>query len=81
MAKKEIKPIVDFPFGAENYRLMLIGIGVIVLGTVLMAGGGSDSPGVWNPAIFSFQRITLSPILIVLGLVIEVYAILKKSAS
>ena len=79
MAKKEIKPVNDFPFGKENFRLMLIGIGVIVLGIILMSGGGTKDPSIWDPSIFSFRRITLAPILMVLGLVIEIFAILKKS--
>lgn len=69
----------DFAFGKENYKLMLIGIGVIILGFALMAGGGSNDPNVFNPEIFSFRRITLAPIVVVLGLGIEVWAIIKKS--
>jgi len=78
--KKEIKRgVVDFAFGRENYMLMLIGIGLIVLGFVLMSGGGSGDPAVWNPDIFSFRRITLAPVLVILGFVVEVIAIVKKS--
>lgn len=80
MAKKEApKPIVDFPFGKENYMLMLTGIAVIFIGFFLMTGGGSDDPSVWNPEIFNFRRITLAPLLVVIGFVIEVFAIIKKS--
>jgi len=80
MAKKEIKsPQQDFAFGKENYIIMLIGIVVIFIGFACMAGGSSSDPAVFNPEIFSFRRITLAPILVVLGFVIEVYAILKKS--
>ena len=81
MAKKEIKPVVDFPFGKENFRLMLISIGIIILAMICMSGGGDKDPAVWDPSIFNFQRITLSPILFVLGLLIGVYAILKKSKT
>ena len=80
MAKKELKDHTqDFAFGKENYTIMLIGIGVIILGFICMSGGGSKDPGVFDPDIFSFRRITLAPILVVLGFVIEIYAVLKKS--
>ena len=68
-----------FALGPGNYRLMLIGFAVIVLGFVLMAGGGSDDPvHVFNERMFSFRRITLAPILILAGFVFEVYAIMKR---
>ena len=78
MAKKEIKPVQDFAFTKENYRWMLIGIAVLILGYLLMSGGGSPDPHVYNPEMMNFRRITLAPIVIVLGFVIEVYAILLK---
>jgi hypothetical protein len=68
----------EFAFGKENYRLMLIGLAFIVVGFLLMIGGGSDDPKVFNPEIFSFRRLTLSPILILAGYVIEIFAIMKK---
>ncbi len=67
-----------FIFGKKNYILMIGGIALMVLGYILMAGGGSDDPEVFNPAIFSFQRIGLAPLLVVAGLVLEVYAIMTK---
>jgi hypothetical protein len=80
MAKKEIKqPQQDFAFGRENYMIMFIGIAFIFFGFVCMSGGSSPDPNVFDPDIFSFRRITLAPILVILGFVIEVYAILKKS--
>ena len=79
MAKKETKSTIDFPSGGENYVLMLIGIVVIFIGFALMAGGGSDDPAVWNPEIFSARRITVAPIVVMIGFVIEVVAIVKKS--
>jgi Protein of unknown function (DUF3098) len=69
---------VDLAFGKENYRLLLIGLAFIVAGFVLMIGGGSDNPKVFNEAIFNFQRITLAPLLILAGYVIEIFAIMKK---
>ncbi len=72
----EKKPM--FAFGKENYRLLLIGLAVIVLGFILMIGGGSDDPNKFNFALFNFQRLTLAPILILAGFVIEIFAIMKK---
>ncbi|MDP4281094.1 MAG: DUF3098 domain-containing protein [Bacteroidota bacterium] len=68
----------QFAFGKENYRLLLIGLVFIVAGFLLMIGGGSKDPNVFNPDIFSFRRITLAPILILAGYVIEIFAIMKK---
>ncbi|HKI90566.1 MAG TPA: DUF3098 domain-containing protein [Draconibacterium sp.] len=82
MAKKE-KESKDtgFALGKENYKLMIIGFVVIVVGFVLMAGGGSDDPKVFNPDIFSFRRITLAPVLLLFGFLFEIYAIMKKPKS
>ncbi len=66
----------DFVFGKKNYIMMGIGLAVIALGFILMAGGGSDDPNVFNPEIYSFRRIRLAPTLVLLGFGIEVYAIL-----
>ncbi len=66
-------------FTKENYKWMLIGLVIMTLGFFLMAGGKSPDPNVFNDAeIYSFRRITLAPILIVAGLVIEIFAIIKK---
>lgn len=62
----------------KNYILLIAGLVVIVIGMVLMAGGGSDDPNVFNYDMFSWRRITLAPILIVGGFAFEVYALLKK---
>jgi len=67
-----------FAFGKENYRLLLIGLVVILIGFLLMIGGGSDDPNVFSEDIFSFRRMTLAPILILVGYGIEIYAIMKK---
>ena len=53
-------------------------MGVIILGMILMAGGGSDNPEVFNYEMFSWRRITLAPILIVGGFAFEIYAIMKR---
>nr|WP_321354480.1 DUF3098 domain-containing protein [uncultured Draconibacterium sp.] len=80
MAKKnkEVKETVGFALGKENYKLIAIGFAVIVVGFILMAGGGSDDPNVFSEDIFSFRRITLAPILLLLGFGFEIYAIMKK---
>jgi hypothetical protein len=66
------------PLGRGNYVLMLIGVGVILTGFVLMAGGGSDDRTVFNPAMFSFRRVTLAPILVIAGFAVEVWAIMRR---
>ena len=65
-----------FIFGKKNYQFMLIGIAFIALGFILMAGGGSDDPNMWNPEIFNFRRIRVAPTLVLIGFAIEIYAIL-----
>lgn len=67
------------PFGRDNYLWVLIGIAFILIGFLLMIGGGSDNPDVFNEAIFSFRRLTLAPILVLAGFGIEIYAIMKKT--
>ncbi len=66
------------PLTRRNYILLAAGFAVIVLGFVLMAGGGSDSPDEFDYAMFSWRRITLAPILVIGGFVVEIYAILKR---
>ncbi len=66
----------DFVFGKKNYIVMAIGIAVIALGFILMAGGGSDDPNVFNPEIYNFRRIRLAPTIVLIGFGIEIYAIL-----
>lgn len=70
-----------FLFNKKNYTLLLIGIVFIVIGFLLMMGGGSDDPTVFNEEIFSFRRITIAPIMILIGFVIEIYAIMRKPAE
>ncbi|HPQ09504.1 MAG TPA: DUF3098 domain-containing protein [Bacteroidia bacterium] len=65
-------------FKKENYRLIIIGVIMVVLGYILMIGGGSDDPNVFNPEIFSFRRIVLSPVIIVAGFLVIMYGIMKK---
>ncbi len=66
-------------FGKSNYTWMLIGAACIVIGMLLMSGGKSPNPDVFNAnEVYSFRRITLAPIVIIIGFVIEIYAIFKK---
>lgn len=74
--RKEAAKKGAFVFEKANYKFMLIGIGFILLGFILMAGGGSDDPNIFNPEIYSWRRIRLAPALILIGFGFEVYAIL-----
>ena len=67
-----------FLFQRGNYVLMLAGIALIVLGFVLMSGGGSEDPNVYNPELFSARRIVVAPFLIVVGFAVEVWDIMRK---
>lgn len=67
-----------FAFGKRNYRFMIIGILFIALGFILMSGGGSDDPNVFNEEIYSFRRIRIAPLIVIIGFGIEIYAILAK---
>jgi len=70
------KPDHEFIFQKKNYLFMFVGLAFISLGFILMSGGGSDDPNVFNPEIYNFRRIRLAPTLVLIGLGIEVYAIL-----
>lgn len=69
---------VVFALGKENYFLVLIGLALILIGFLLMIGGNSKDPNVFSEEIFSFRRLTLAPILIIAGYVVEIFAIMKK---
>lgn len=70
---------VGFALGKENYKLIVIGLGIILLGFILMIGGATDDPNVFNEnEIFSFRRITLAPIVVLAGFIFEIWAIMKK---
>lgn len=71
----------EFVFDKMNFRIMLIGIALIVIGFLLMAGGGSDDPKVFSTAIFDFRRLTLAPIVVIAGFIVEIYAIMKRPKS
>lgn len=67
-----------FLFDKKNYQIMLTGIFFIVLGLILMAGGDTGDETSFNPEIFNFRRITLAPILMIIGFTIEIFAIMYK---
>lgn len=70
---------IGFALGKQNYYLLAIGFAVIIIGFLLMIGGGTDDPNVFNAEeLFSFRRITLAPIIILAGFIFEIYAIMKK---
>ncbi|WP_166924604.1 DUF3098 domain-containing protein [Flavobacterium poyangense] len=69
----------EFLFEGINYKILLIGIAVIALGFILMSGGGSDNPNVFNEDVFSFRRIRLAPTTVLIGFGITIYSIFKKS--
>lgn len=77
--KEEQPQKQEFLFDDINYKILLIGIGVIVLGFILMSGGGSDNPNVFNEDVFSFRRIRLAPTTVLIGFGITIYSIFKKS--
>lgn len=68
----------EFAIGKENFRYIIIGVVIIFIGFVLMIGGKSDDPNVFNPEVFSPLRITVAPIIVVAGFVFEIWAIMKK---
>ncbi len=71
-----LKPL----FGKENYMLMIVGAVVVLLGIFLMTGGKNPDPNVFDKnLVYSKMRITVAPILILLGLVVEIFAIFKKN--
>ena len=76
--KKQSNTKGEFIFQRKNYKFMLIGIAFIALGFILMAGGGSEDPAVFNPEIYSVQRIRVAPTLILIGFGVQIFAILKN---
>lgn len=76
--KKEVTPLAPL-FVKENYIWMAIGAVIVALGMILMSGGKNQDPNTFNKdLVYSTTRITVAPILIVLGLLVEVYALFKK---
>ncbi|MCK5028588.1 MAG: DUF3098 domain-containing protein [Bacteroidales bacterium] len=69
---------IEFALAKENYILLIIGFAIIVFGFLLMIGGKAENPNEFNEEIFSFRRITLAPIIVLIGFIFEIYAIMKK---
>jgi len=77
--EQQIQKNQEFLFDGINYKILLVGIAVIALGFILMSGGGSDNPNVFNEDVFSFRRIRLAPTTVLIGFGITIYSIFKKS--
>ncbi len=75
----------NFIFGKRNYKWLFIGLAFVAVGFIMMSGGGSDDPNVFDESIFHWRRIRLAPTLVLIGFGIQVYAILlnpdKESKS
>lgn len=69
---------LGFGIAKENYKILLAGIALIALGYILMIGGGSDDPNVFNPEIFGTQRIVVAPVVCLIGFVTIIVAIMRK---
>jgi hypothetical protein len=78
MIKKEVKNSTEFAIARDSFKYLAIGFAVIVVGFILMIGGDSKDPNVFNYEMFNFQRITLAPILVMAGFVFEIWAIMRK---
>jgi DUF3098 family protein len=82
MARTAHDPEKDMPFTRINYRLLLAGVGIVLVGYMLMAGGGSGDPNVFiKEEIFSERRITVAPIVCLLGYLFVIHAIMKRPAQ
>ena len=87
MSKKEQKKVetnsekVEFLFSKSNYYIVILGLLFIIIGFILMSGGGSDDPNVFNEDIYNFRRIRLAPTLVLIGLGLQVFAILYRDKS
>ena len=70
---------MSFLFTKKNYTLLIIGFCFIALGLILLIGGGSEDPNKFSYEIFNFRRLTLAPVLILIGFIIEIFAIMYKA--
>jgi hypothetical protein len=79
MSKKESENKLEFALGKENYIYLTVGFVIIIIGFLLMVGGGSEDPNVFNgEELFSFRRIVLAPLVVLFGFIFEIWAIMKK---
>lgn len=73
----KVRPVALF--GKNNFYLMLVGLGLLIIGFLLMTGATEKSPTEFDASvIYSFRRITLAPIVLILGFVVEIFAIMRK---
>ena len=72
---------MDFAFGKKNYLLLVVGLAFIASGIILMIGGGSEDPTKFSNEIFDFQRLTLAPVLLAVGFIIELFAVMYRSKN
>ena len=79
---QEYSKTAPFSFSAKNYKLLFLGLGINILGFILMMGGAAEDPNEFSAdELFSHTRITIAPMLIVLGYLVIMYAIIKKPKS
>ena len=79
MGEKKRRDKNNFIFKKRNYKIMVFGLIIIAIGFILMSGGGSEDPNIFSPDIYNFRRIRLAPTLVLLGLGIQIYAILSTT--
>jgi len=69
---------MDFAFSKKNYILLFVGLTFMASGLILMVGGGSEDPTQFSDEIFNTTRLTIAPILIAAGFIIEIFAVMYK---
>ena len=79
MGEKKRRDKNNFIFKKRNYKIMILGLVIIAVGFILMSGGGSEDPNIFSPDIYNFRRIRLAPTLVLLGLGVQIYAILSTA--
>ena len=72
---------MDFAFTKKNYILLIVGLAFMASGLILMMGGGSEDPTKFSADIFDFQRLTLAPVLLTIGFIIEIIAVMYKDKN
>ncbi len=78
MSKIENTKAIEFAFNKKNYIFMGLGVILIILGLVLLAGGGSEDPAIFSEEIFNFRRMNIAPVIMLAGFVLEIYAIMYR---
>lgn len=79
---KQTQNTPEFVFSSAQYKILIIGMCIVALGYILMSGGASDDPNIFNEDVFSFRRIRLAPTVVLIGFGVAIYSIFyKKSAK